>query len=307
LYLQRHIYKIICTIFCLFLANKIGFPQDFQEIVTKDITERTSINQNDFFSQLDFAFINEKYLIDLFSSTDSIPECFIAIDYYWWMIIAGEKSSEMKKKLIYQMEVTKQEFTDAKNDLALVFVLSYELRVNLYYNKIFSAILSLNKINRRLYSYQKVQGSFNNEYFLLLKSLVGYMIAYINDKYPFYYTLLIHQMCIDKKYSIYQLKRLTRSKNIIVSTESNYFLMKIFFDNEHDFQSAEKYARTLAIYYPGNFIFSYYYVRILIENQNIYQAQVEKKRTLEYATNNCKLSETQKKYCKSLFQCLLKD
>jgi len=239
-------------------------------------------------------------------STDPIINSVTLINYYWWMIISGEKSSEFKKELLHKLEVTKQEITDANNDLALIYLMSFELRVHFYYNDFFSAFLNLSEINRRLNDYEKSQGSLKNEYFILVKNLVNYMNSFINDKYPFYYKLLIHQPCVDKKYSIEQLKRLTKSKNTIVSTESNYFLMKIFFENDHDFQSAEKHARILVDNYPGNFIFSYYYRNILIKNQCLSQAEVEKHRTLDYlADNNC-LSETQRKYCIYLLQGKLK-
>jgi len=297
--MQYPLHNLIGIIILLFLSGEIGFPQSHQGIASNDIPPMTERNQNYYFNQLNFEFDDEKSFNGL--SSDLVTSCTAPINYYWWMIISGEKSSDFRNKLLKQLETTKKEITDANNDIALIFLLSFELRVHFYYNELFSALLCLNEINRKLTTSEKNQGSGNNEYFILVKNLVSYMNASINDKYSFYYKLLIHRTCIDKTYSVEQLKKLTRSKNNIVRTESNYFLMKIYFDYEQDFQSAEKYARTLVTDYPQNYIFSYYYSSILIKNHNLGQAEVEKKRTLEYLANNNKLSETQKKYCIYLF------
>lgn len=303
MHLQRIFFHLIRISIFLFLAFKIGLTQNPQEFVSKDIPKISANNQNDYVDQVNFNFCNKKSFNGF--SSDHVIYSITNINYYWWMIISGEKSSEMKKKLLYQLEVTKQEFIDDKNDLALLFLLSFDLRVHFYYNELISAFFCLKKINQKLAESEQNQGSLNNEYFLVVKSLVNYINAHINDKYPFYYKLLIHKPCVDKINSIDQLKKLTRSKNNIVSTESNYFLMKIFFDNEHDFQSAEIYARTLTVNYPGNYIFSFYFTSTLIKNKNLNQAQIEKERTLNNIANNDYLSENQNNYCKLLFQNLL--
>ena len=300
MYSHFTLFRIVLSICFLILDFIAGYPQSFHEDVSNEIPVISVSYQNDYSEQVNFKFFKIQSSNNFLS--DSIKNNISLINYYWWMIISGENSSAIKKNLQYQIEYYKKKFTNNNNDFALIFLLSFDLRVHFYYNELFSAFLCLNELNNILSVSEKTRESLNNEYFILVRNLVNYLNGYIMNKYPFYYRLLIRAPNFDKNISIDNLIRLTSSENNIVNTESNYFLMKIFFDNEHDFTQAEIYAKTLVANYPANFIFSYYFTSILINNNSFNLAQIEKERTLNSIANNYYLSENQKNYCKMLFQ-----
>ena len=59
------------------------------------------------------------------------------------------------------------------------------------------------------------------------------------------------------------LEKLKNSSIIFVKTEALYFLVRIYLEGEKDFDKALKNASELVAYYPNNYIYKWFFLRIL--------------------------------------------
>jgi len=83
---------------------------------------------------------------------------------------------------------------------------------------------------------------------------------------------------------------------LLVKTESRYFLMKIYFESEKKINQSKYWNNKLISEFPENMLFNYYKFKILIEEGNNTEAEVQFRHLLQIANNNSQLTESQKNH-----------
>ena len=101
------------------------------------------------------------------------------------------------------------------------------------------------------------------EPFYLTSGLYYYFMAKAHQDYLLMRPYLMFYPDGDMKKGLDYLGRLTTSSDIFLRNESNYFLMRIYYDLEKDFERALRYANNLVVKNPQNLIYRLYLIKIL--------------------------------------------
>ena len=100
-------------------------------------------------------------------------------------------------------------------------------------------------------------------------AMYNYFMGKAKSDYWFAFPLLSTYPKADKWKGIEMLKICSFSKDKLVQTEADYFLMKIFLEAEKNTMLAMPYAQALTEQYPNNIIFQYYYFEILLSKGDV--------------------------------------
>ncbi|MHC1706268.1 MAG: hypothetical protein AB9842_01970 [Bacteroidales bacterium] len=178
-------------------------------------------------------------------------------NYCWWKIISGENNPEVRKLFfdaLNQSEIRTSKKNIDESLYCRIIINSLRSRFELLNKNYLKTLLILNKSKRLV---QQMDGK-ENEYepFFLTQGLFQYFIAIAKEKTGFISYLLHYKA--DKEKGLAFLNALTHTENRILRTESNYFLMKIFLEIEHDPVKAKPHADYLLTWYPENSIFCFY-------------------------------------------------
>ncbi|MFD2248265.1 tetratricopeptide repeat protein [Pontibacter ruber] len=98
--------------------------------------------------------------------------------------------------------------------------------------------------------------------FLFGEALFNYYSIWIHENYPFLRPVLVFFPDGDKRLGLKQL-RYVANNGFYTGTESKYFLMKIYANEENNMEEAMKLSRELATKYPDNAYFQRFYARML--------------------------------------------
>jgi hypothetical protein len=216
----------------------------------------------------------------------------------WWKIIS-EKNSILKNKYTQNLsEAEKLLFKErSKNENEFLYkaisLYGFGARMDGLEKNYFKAIL---KINNCLKYITKTLGKEENFiYFYLSSGLYNYYTVNTEDAYP----LIVPYLSLYPKGNLDQgikyLQVAANTNDVVLSTEANYFLMKIYLDKKN-YSEAEKYCSKLVTKYPSNLLFLYYNFILLLKQDNLYKAKVFMARIKIAAKNNTQLSEVQRKY-----------
>jgi hypothetical protein len=164
----------------------------------------------------------------------------------------------------------------------------------LLHYKIISAIAKLDECIK----YFKL--SFGNEAkfapFSLTSGLYNYFVAYATDTYPITVPYFMFYPKGDIVKGLAQLSVASISPDIILNTEGNYFLMKIYFEQRKNFVIAKAYSRNLVAKYPKNLLYQYFYFSILNKGGEKIAAQNQIKVLMKQAYENKQISQKQRNY-----------
>ena len=104
------------------------------------------------------------------------------------------------------------------------------------------------------------------------------------------------------EYGIRLLNESSKSENSLISSEANYFLARIYYENELKIDSSLYHYGILTKEYPKNLIYLYYELKAMIKAKLPKQVLIEKKQKAIQLTNeNPQLILNQSSYFKNLF------
>jgi hypothetical protein len=103
----------------------------------------------------------------------------------------------------------------------------------------------------------------------------------------------------NKKTGISFLEKASESPNKFLNTEANYFLMKIYLDENKHINSL-KYSEVLCQRFPGNGLFMYYKFLALLRSGRKNEALLSMKTILNSLKENPELSPNQVQHFKNL-------
>lgn len=249
----------------LFVLFQFGFNIELKsQIVQQDIIENDSVSK--------YTYQGFNYLYNFqFKSTDSIitimlnkfptsPWTYVLkSNYYWWMIISGDISEECKNNFylsLNQSETVLKNKSGNENLFCSILIYSYKARFELINKNYISALKQLKKY----YATLSVSFGLEKDYnaFYLTSGLYNYFMNKAVSEYPLLKPFLFMFEKGNKSTGLEYLKLLSNLDDNILKTESNYFLMKIYYEMESDKLTALSYSNSLKNEYPNNFIFNYY-------------------------------------------------
>lgn len=230
----------------------------------------------------------------------------VRANYFWWKMISQQQNDEVESNYLQSLMQVEDQLTHAAihdnasyDDLFYaIHLYAFRARLDLMNGDYFKALRHLNQsigyISKTLGKEQQHQA------FMLTSGLYNYLAGYGRREYPLLglYTLMYPEGNMEK--GLFQLKQAADGEELLVNTEANYFLMKIFFELENKPLQALEYAAILVDQYPDNLIFMYYYHRIAAGLE--LQAETEKSRSdyFKALKNNKQLSRSQLLYFEDL-------
>ncbi|MFN4234714.1 MAG: hypothetical protein ACK4IK_07910 [Bacteroidia bacterium] len=222
------------------------------------------------------------------------------INVAWWQIVSGyNDDSYWNKIFLNQIEqsikqIGKSNLDVDKNRYYYIILHAFKTRYDIFNNKYFSAV---NHLNSCLHHIKK---SFDKEEefepFYLTSGLYYYFMAKAWEDYPLMRPYLRIYPKGDKVKGLGFLYKMAKSNDIFLKSEANYFLMRIFYDLEKQFDKAAFHAEYLLKLYPENIMYRYYLIKILEESGKTDEMKQQIILYKKYLEKNNELRISQKKY-----------
>jgi hypothetical protein len=222
-------------------------------------------------------------------------------NYFWWRIISGEDAPEnitnynnVVSSAVAAVKGNKKATFSNEEVFVFINLYAFRVRLDLLHYKIISAITKLDECIK----YFKL--SFGNEAkfapFSLTSGLYNYFVAYATDTYPITVPYFMFYPKGDIVKGLAQLSAASISPDIILNTEGNYFLMKIYFEQRKNFIIAKAYSKNLVAKYPKNLLYQYFYFSILNKGGEKSSAHAQLKVLMNQAYANKQISQKQRNY-----------
>ncbi len=222
----------------------------------------------------------------------------LSANFFWWKIITGEDSDENRKNYYSELEISgnilnsKDRIFSNDTLYALITNYAYKARIHSMNNQYFSALAQLNN------SIDYVKQSFGKEkeyeWFYLTSGLYNYYIIATRKNYPFLIPYLIFLPDGNSETGIEFLKKANASENFLLKTEAEYFLLKLYLEEEKNYGEARKFSTFLLNKFPENLLYRYYHFKTFLMQKNISEASKELGLMKYYAEKNSQLSQNQK-------------
>lgn len=267
----------------------------------------SGINFNDEFTSryfkhlYNFEFNDVNAMLDSISPGHKLENHLYKANYYFWRNISGDSSADYftkcKQELNNQIILLKQsKLTKIQNVFYNSLAYSYLMRLELNRGNYLNGMKMLdNSIN---YFEKALDNKYNNEEFVFLSGMYNYFKAYASEKYPVSKIYLNLYKSGNRTKGIQQLKKCKESKNMIIRTESTYFLLKIYLNLEKDYKAAKSEALELLKLYPNNIVFHREYYLVLINMGLKIEAKKEKDNIISLLNQNVQLNNFQRNYYK---------
>jgi len=218
----------------------------------------------------------------------------LGANYYWWKYQTGENTTYVKEQFYYNLKKASEclKGTETHESKFLVaLITAFKARINVREGKYIASMTDFMKHVSIISSTMGQEKDFKA--FYLTSGLYHYLTAAAYRDYvvlrPF--LMLIPQGEMNR--GIYYLA--IKKDDLVLDTESKYFLMKIFADVEHNAEKAEKFGKYLSKQYPSNWVFrDYYYKSLKKNNHPLPTSEIEQYKV--YVQKNNELSELQKKF-----------
>lgn len=204
---------------------------------------------------------------------------FLGVNYYWWLIMSGEKTPAVLKvfadeinTILRKTEVKKKKYTNEEIYLVANAYI-FKSRLNLLEGDYIKGLVSINKcidfIELMLGKEEKYEA------FLLQAALFNYFIDYARKEKPITKPYLISMPEGSMEKGIRQFEHGTKSKDNFIQVESTYILGKIYQEVELRYAKAETFTATLVKKYPNNVLCHFNYYDCLMNQGKKEEAQKE--------------------------------
>lgn len=189
--------------------------------------------------------------------------------YYWWKLISQSANDSLKQQylqsLLHAESLIKHdvpvEDSDFNDLFFLINIYASRARLDLMNQDYFKTMRHLAKSASFISLTLHQEDAFSP--FLLTSGLYNYMVGHGEEIYPFFRWYSLRYPKGNKMEGIEQLKKAAHGDNLLIKTEANYFLMKIYTEIEEDYQEALPYVHWLTDTYPDNLIFLHHYYEVM--------------------------------------------
>lgn len=223
---------------------------------------------------------------------------------YWWKIISGindktTKANYYKALAKAEAYLDKEKETGAAHLYKGITLYGYMARMDGLNKNYLQAFLKVNSCLKYL------EKSFGSEtkypFFYLSSGLYNYHIVVTAKKYPVLAPYLYLYPKGDKKKGVEYLQTAAKNSNKYLSTEGNYFLMKIYLE-EKNYDKALQQINVLIERFPQNAIFLYYKFYIYLHSNNQKESVGMAARLINELKKNTQINANQIAHFESLIK-----
>ena len=251
------------------IAILIFLPAILCHSQNDEIIEFSSDVNNFLLSTYNFQFQEADSLLAIIKSEESkYIASLCEINQSWWYIITGNNTDYYKElalakldTLIYEIQSRDDEFE--RNELIFLAssFLTYKFRISMMAGDRVGALAAIHKMG----SYIHVMINKYDEYplFKLPVAIYHYSVEKALAQYPFLKVGLIFYPKADIETGKQFLLDNLNSDNILLRTESAYFLMRFNYDIQLNHELAALYADQLTKSFPKNLVYQYFQLLIL--------------------------------------------
>ncbi len=189
--------------------------------------------------------------------------------YYWWKLISQPVNDKTKlryrESLLHAEERIIQNLSEDNPDdhdlFHLINIYASKARLDLMNLDYWKALQHLHKSAGYIRQSLTLEEVFSP--FLLTSGLYNYMAGHGEEVYAFFRIYTLRYPRGNKERGLQQLKKAATGNDILVKTEANYFLMKIYTEIEEEYLEALPYAKWLSDTYPDNLIYLHHYFEVM--------------------------------------------
>jgi hypothetical protein len=258
----------LLTLFCLIIANlSLAYAQDLPVKVGKVLELCYQFKFKSADSLVAIYFLEQK-------SGEEVELQMLQANIYWWKIISGINDKSTKTKYYQSLTHAEKLFEKEKDKgnshlYKGISIYGYMARMDGLNKNYLRAFFRINNCLKYL------EKSFNEEakypFFYLSSGLYNYHIVVTAKQYPVLKPYLYLYPKGDKTKGLAYLKMAALHSNRYLSTEGQYFLMKIHLE-EKNYMEAKQNIDVLLARFPKNGIFLYYKFNILLQEGNYNEA-----------------------------------
>ena len=217
------------------------------------------------------------------SDIDNLTRNNIKSNLAWWKLLSGDEieSNERTCELSLNESIrseTKNRQKDLDLLLNLIFAYSLKARLENYTGNTLKSFISFYK--SITYIEECIEPPVKDERQKLVLGLYFYLIDYLHHEYFMMSAMLFSVQKGDKVKGLGFLEECTKSGNEMISTEANYFLLKIYSYLEKDYSKAKLYGYVLTQQYPGNLVYSVEYYKLLFKMHEEKEAELFRNKLL---------------------------
>ncbi|MFB6316977.1 hypothetical protein [Saccharicrinis sp. FJH54] len=183
-----------------------------------------------------------------------------AYSYYWEYLSGNEPDYNIKTCSEYLRHKVTPPESDSLQQIYQVSVVLLKLRVHVSRSNYIAPLLLFDDIKAFFNQYEPEPA---NDFNMLYWGLYNYYITFTRENTFAAKYILNDWPESSKRSGINMLEHLKDSPSAFVKTEALYFLVRIYFEGEKDFNQALKNARELVACYPNNYIYKWFLLRIL--------------------------------------------
>lgn len=202
------------------------------------------------------------------------------VNLYWWWMISGDGSRDydflmtsVLKKTIGRLRLKPIERMTSDEVFFMIHSYAYLTRVDIFFNRYLKGIANLKQT--LVFLKVALQQADRYDKYLLVSGLYHYFARVAMSKYPFLVPFFTGAPAASRELGYLQLSRCAEMKNILIRNEARYYLMKINYQLEDDFERSLKIADQLIAAYPNNLVYRYHRFTILLDSGRKKQALEE--------------------------------
>ncbi|MFW5891934.1 MAG: hypothetical protein ACOCUQ_00900 [Bacteroidota bacterium] len=226
-------------------------------------------------------------------------------NFFWWKLISQKHDPIILKEYYKSLDKAENLLISAYSEDNNPVFTDYHL-ANIYALRVRIALMNGNYLKSFNYlrKYSHLITSFSEEDdqipgVLVAMGVYNYLSDFGKERYPVF--LLYNNFPPgNMEKGIAQLKKAAKMEDKLIHTDANYFLMKIFFELDHNLPQAHIHASKLSEMYPDNLIFLYEHLRIVEKFQDEVLVDLIKKKFMNALVSNDQLSMQQKEYFENL-------
>lgn len=192
------------------------------------------------------------------------------VNLLWWWMISGDDSRDydnlmavVLNRVINRYKVLPVGQMNNEEVFTMIHSYAYLTRVDIYQERYFTGIVNL----RHTLDFLDIalKGAYQYDKFMMVSGLYNYFAAVTRIKYPVFTPFFAFAPNSDRDLGFEFLNRCSKMDNVLIKNESLYYLMKINYQLEENFDRALNIADQLIIRYPNNLIYHFHRFVILIE------------------------------------------
>lgn len=223
------------------------------------------------------------------------------VNLLWWFMISGDDSRDydnlmtvLLKRVISRVIISPVDKMTSEEVFTLIHCYAYLTRVDIYLERYFKGIVNL----RHTLDYLKIalDHAYDYDKYMMVCGLYNYFAAAALIKYPVFTPFFALAPKSDRTLGFQMLNRCSQMENILIRNESLYYLMKINYQLEEDFNRALGIADQLISRYPNNLIYQFHRFMILIEAGRRSEALAQYSKLIEFSIKAPGLNSLQRNH-----------